>query len=39
MHRIAELVFGFGSFWLLIRILDKTDFGVWVLLQTVGGIL
>lgn len=39
MHRIAELVFGFGSFWLLIRILDKTDFGVWVLLQTVAAMI
>jgi len=34
-QRISELIFGFGSFWVLIRILDKQDFGVWVLLLSV----
>ncbi len=35
LQRVSELIFGFGSFWLLIRILPKEDFGIWVLLLSV----
>lgn len=39
LHKIIELAFGFGTFWMLIRILDKSDFGVWVLLQTIAALI
>ncbi len=35
LQRVSELIFGFGSFWMIIRILTKEDFGVWVLLLSV----
>ncbi len=31
MSNVQSLLFGFGSFYLLVRILDKHSFGVWVL--------
>jgi lipopolysaccharide exporter len=31
MLNIQQLLFGFGSFYLLVRMLDKQDFGIWTL--------
>ncbi|HLX92549.1 MAG TPA: flippase [Puia sp.] len=31
MTNLQTLLFGFGSFYLLVRMLDKTNFGIWVL--------
>ena len=38
-ERFSTLLFGFGSFFLLIRILPKEAFGVWIIFQTVTTIL
>ena len=39
LERFSNLLFGFGSFFLLIRMLSKEDFGVWVIFLTVTTIL
>ncbi len=31
MHRVSNLLFGFGSFFILVRYLEKADFGAWAL--------
>lgn len=35
LQRIFALVFGFGSFFLLVRLLSKDEFGVWALFLTI----
>ncbi len=34
MQNMSNVFFGFGSFYLLVRILDKTSFGTWALFMT-----
>ena len=34
-QRLSTAVFGFGSFYFLIRILDKEEFGIWALFLTI----
>lgn len=34
-ERFAQLLFGFGSLWLLLRLWSKQDFGIWVVFLTV----
>jgi lipopolysaccharide exporter len=39
LQRVSNLLFGFGGFYLLIRNLNKEDFGTWILLVTVTALL
>jgi O-antigen/teichoic acid export membrane protein len=39
LSRFANLVFGFGSFLLLVRIIDKKSFGIWALFLTATSII
>ena len=39
LQNITNLLFGFGGFFLLVRVLSKDQFGVWVLFITVTSIL
>ena len=39
LSRLANLVFGFGGFLLLVRTLTKTDFGIWALFLTATSII
>lgn len=38
-QRVANILFGFGSFYLLVRILSKVDFGTWALYITVTSLI
>lgn len=38
-QRVANILFGFGSFYLLVRILTKADFGAWALYITVTSLI
>ncbi len=38
-ERMAMMLFGFGSLFLLLRMLSKADFGVWVLFVTTSAII
>lgn len=39
LSRFANLIFGFGSFLLLVRIIDKKSFGIWALFLTATSII
>ena len=39
LQNISGVLFGFGGFYFLIRILDKSEFGVWALFLTVTSVL
>jgi len=39
LSRMANLIFGFGSFLLLVRIIDKKHFGIWALFLTATSII
>ena len=39
LQRFSTLVFGFGGFYLLIRMQSKQDFGVWALVLTITALL
>ncbi len=39
LERFSLLLFGFGSFFLLIRMLSKEDFGVWIIFLTLTTVL
>lgn len=38
-ERMSMMLFGFGSLWILLRLLSKGDFGVWVLFVTTAAIV
>jgi lipopolysaccharide exporter len=39
LNKITDFLAGFGVFLLLVRILPKEEFGVWILYITIGGLL